>query len=103
LNAELSAAFASRPAEEWERLLSALDVPSGRVLSLPDAFALDQIAHRGTVATLDEIPGVGRPLRVVTAGFHVDGRPAQPPSMPPLSVPRPKPSGRDAAGRQVQW
>ncbi len=83
LNAELTAAFSQRTAAEWEELLARADVPAGRVLSVPDAFALAQVAERGLVATVGDVPGDHRPLRVVTAGFHVDGRPAEPRSMPP--------------------
>lgn len=83
LNDELTAAFASRTAHEWEDLLNQSGVPAGRVLSVAEAFALDQVVHRATVATLDAIPGTERPLRVVTTGFHVDGEAPARPSMPP--------------------
>ena len=83
LNGEVIRALASSTAQEWEELLTPLGVPAARVLTVPEAFALDQVAGRGTVATLDDIPGTERPLRVVTAGFHVDGRPSDPPAMPP--------------------
>jgi len=83
LNAELASAFAARTAAEWEELLNPLGVPAARVLTVPEAFALDQVAHRRTVATLGRVAGTDRPLQVVTAGFHVDGEPAVSSAMPP--------------------
>lgn len=83
LTVELTASFASRSATEWETILNEVDVPVARVLSVPDAFELDQVAHRGVLAEIGTVPGSHRPLRVVTAGFHVDGRSARPTTGPP--------------------
>src|SRR5262249_20211338 len=57
LSAELTAALAARSAEEWEHELNALGVPAARVLALPDVLDLDQVVARGTIASLDDIPG----------------------------------------------
>ncbi|HUZ09628.1 MAG TPA: CoA transferase [Acidimicrobiales bacterium] len=84
LNAELTAALAARPATEWEVLLNPLGVPAARVLSIPEVVELDQLEHRQLVAEVGTVPGTDRPLRVVTAGFHVDGRAARPSTAPPV-------------------
>ena len=83
LNAELAGALAARPADEWEAVLNPLGVPAARVLSIPEAVELDQVAHRRVIAEVGTVPGTDVPLRVVTSGFHVDGRPACPTTAPP--------------------
>jgi crotonobetainyl-CoA:carnitine CoA-transferase CaiB-like acyl-CoA transferase len=83
LAAELTSAFRTRSALEWEDLLHPLGVPAARVLTVPVALALGQVAAREVVAEVGTVPGTDRPLRVVTAGFRVDGRAAAAPSPPP--------------------
>ncbi len=73
LTAEIEAALAARPAIEWEQLLSAIDVPAGRVASVPDALASPQIAARGLLQTFADAPGVGRDVTVARAGFKLSG------------------------------
>src|SRR3954468_12214200 len=53
LNELLNEALKRRPASEWERELSAAGVPAARILTVPQAVALEQIAGRGFVA---EVP-----------------------------------------------
>ncbi len=73
LTAELEAALAAKSAGEWEAILSGIGVPSGRVLSVPEALALPQIRQRELMAGFDEVPGVDRPIKVVRAGFKMAG------------------------------
>ncbi len=47
LRAELTAAFAARPAAEWEAMLMDADVPAGRVRTIPEALAEPHTAERG--------------------------------------------------------
>jgi crotonobetainyl-CoA:carnitine CoA-transferase CaiB-like acyl-CoA transferase len=64
LTVEIEQALATRGAAEWEQLLNAVGVPAGRVLSVEDALALDQVRQRGLVHRFD-----GDGLAVVKTGF----------------------------------
>ena len=81
LRAELEQRLAARPAAEWEELLSAAGVPAGRVLTVADALALDQLVARGFVHDID-LPD--RRLQVLGGSVHVDDAPVAPPGRPPL-------------------
>jgi crotonobetainyl-CoA:carnitine CoA-transferase CaiB-like acyl-CoA transferase len=54
----LEARLAAKTTKEWVALLNARDVPSGEILGLDEALHQPQIAHRGTLATVDA-PGIG--------------------------------------------
>ena len=73
LTAEIEQALASKSALEWEGILSRIGVPSGRVLSVPDALAHPQIVHRALLHQFDEVPGVDRPIKLARAGFKMAG------------------------------
>ena len=83
LQAELEAALAARSAAEWEQLLSEVSVPAGRVLSVEDALAQDQIVSRQLLHEIDVSASVGHKVQVVGSGIHVDGRTLVPSSPPP--------------------
>ncbi|MFI5182537.1 MAG: CaiB/BaiF CoA transferase family protein [Thermoanaerobaculia bacterium] len=54
---------------EWVDALNARDVPSGAILSLEEALAQPQVAHRGTLRKVS-VPGIGAlPLFSLTALF----------------------------------
>jgi crotonobetainyl-CoA:carnitine CoA-transferase CaiB-like acyl-CoA transferase len=59
-----------KPTAFWVEALNHRGVPSGEILSLQDALAAAQIAHRQTIRTIDE-PGIG-PLKLfsLTAKFE---------------------------------
>jgi crotonobetainyl-CoA:carnitine CoA-transferase CaiB-like acyl-CoA transferase len=83
LREELEAVLAGGTALEWEVALSAVGIPAARVLSVPDAVALDQAQFRELVAEIT-LPGTpDRPIKVLGSAFHVDGRPTPPESPPP--------------------
>jgi crotonobetainyl-CoA:carnitine CoA-transferase CaiB-like acyl-CoA transferase len=84
LRAELESALAARGAAAWEEILSAAGVPAARVLSVPDALALDQLAERDFVHELPFPGDRDRPLRVLGGPLRVDGAPPVPPARPPL-------------------
>jgi formyl-CoA transferase len=65
----LEAKLTQRPTGHWVSALNAKGIPSGDILSLQDALAQPQVAHRGTIQTIEE-PGIG-PLRLfnLTAKF----------------------------------
>lgn len=82
LKSELEVALRARSAAEWAELLCAHGVPAGEVLTVPQALAQPQIAHRDFLKTFDNVPGVNRPIRVSRAGFRLasgDPGPATPP------------------------
>jgi crotonobetainyl-CoA:carnitine CoA-transferase CaiB-like acyl-CoA transferase len=83
LTVELDAALATRPAAEWEAMLSAAGVPAARILTVPAALDSAQLAHRGflTDLPLPEAPD-GR-LRLAGSGVLVDGVPLRPTVPPP--------------------
>ncbi|MBZ6226298.1 CaiB/BaiF CoA transferase family protein [Streptomyces olivaceus] len=84
LREEVESALAARSAAEWEEILSAAGVPAARVLSVPDALALDHLAARGFVHDLPFPDGRDRPLHVLGSPVRVDDEPAVAPVPPPL-------------------
>jgi crotonobetainyl-CoA:carnitine CoA-transferase CaiB-like acyl-CoA transferase len=83
LTRELEARLRVRSASEWEHLLAAVGVPSGRVLDVHDALAQEQIAVRGLLHDV-VIPGeVERIGRVIGSGVHIDGLALAPSSPAP--------------------
>ena len=66
----VEARLVEQPTEYWVDRLNAEGVPSGAILTLQEALAQPQIAHRGTIQTIEE-PGIG-PLRLfnLTAKFE---------------------------------
>ena len=73
LTLELEAALADRSCAEWESVFNKIGVPAGCVLSVPQALALPQVAHRELLKTFDEVPGVDRPITVARSGFKLSG------------------------------
>jgi CoA:oxalate CoA-transferase len=65
----LEAKLAEQPTGFWVEALNQRGVPSGEILTLQDALAAPQIAHRQTIRTIEE-PGIG-PLKLfnLTAQF----------------------------------
>jgi crotonobetainyl-CoA:carnitine CoA-transferase CaiB-like acyl-CoA transferase len=84
LNAILNEALATRPALEWERILPAAGVPAARILTVPQAMELDQLAYRDFFTDLPYPDGSGRRIRVTGNGVHVDGEALHPGGPPPL-------------------
>ncbi|TPG21715.1 CoA transferase [Sphingomonas koreensis] len=74
LTTEIEAVLQTRPSLEWERLFNEAGVPAGRVLSVPEALALDQVRGR---ALVNDLRIADRDIAVMGAPFLVDGvRPA---------------------------
>ena len=59
-------------------------MPAARILTVPQAVGLAQLAHRGFFADLPYPDGSGRVLRVSGNGVLVDGEPLRPAGPPPL-------------------
>ncbi|HEX7747410.1 MAG TPA: CaiB/BaiF CoA-transferase family protein [Bordetella sp.] len=83
LAGEIEAALAAHSASHWWPLLTDAGVPAGPVYSVPQALAHPQVAGRGMIAQFDDAPGVGRGIRVVRAGYKLDG------AMPAVDAPPP--------------
>lgn len=84
LSHEINAALGTRTAEEWEDLFATRGVPAARILSVPQALALEQVTGRGF---LHELPFPGRTDRTLTVignGVQLDGVGLHPQSRPPL-------------------
>ena len=75
LRSELEKALASKGADEWCALLNDAGVPAGPVLTVPEALAQPQIAHRRLIAEFEDVPNVGGPMRTARTGINIDGEP----------------------------
>ncbi len=84
LNTELNAALRRRTALEWEQILPAAGVPAARILTVPQALDLTQLAYRGFVTSLPHPDGSDRPVKVTGNGVLVNGEPLRPTAAPPL-------------------
>ncbi|BAL27429.1 CaiB/BaiF CoA-transferase family protein [Azoarcus sp. KH32C] len=73
LKVEIEAGLAAKSAEEWETILAKLGVPAGRVLSVPQVLDHPQVRSRDLLAKFDDVPGVGRDISLVRAGFKMAG------------------------------
>jgi crotonobetainyl-CoA:carnitine CoA-transferase CaiB-like acyl-CoA transferase len=91
LNHELNVALRTRPAAEWERLLSGAGVPAAQVLSVAQAVDSEQLRDRGFFTDLPLRPGTPqalsadgrRALRLSGNGVLVDGEQLRPSTAPP--------------------
>ncbi|WP_159981751.1 MULTISPECIES: CaiB/BaiF CoA-transferase family protein [unclassified Novosphingobium] len=71
LNAEIDAALLGRTAAEWETLLNEAGVPSGRVLTIPEVLASEQVRSRRLVQELPYEHGGLDSIRVVRGGYRL--------------------------------
>ena len=77
LTVEIEAALAGGSTEHWWHALAAAGVPAGPVWTVPQALAHPQLADRDLTTRFEDVPGVGREVRIVRTGFEIDGeRPA---------------------------
>jgi crotonobetainyl-CoA:carnitine CoA-transferase CaiB-like acyl-CoA transferase len=92
LSEQLNDALRTKPATEWERILSAAGVPAARILTVPQAVSADQVTGRGFVSAVPFPAGTPRPavdradggmLQVSGSGVLFDGEPLTPPAPPP--------------------
>lgn len=84
LNHELNQALRGKTAREWEEILAREGVPAARILTVPQALALEQVRQRGF---LTDVPFAGAGERHVTVtgnGVVIDGVPLRPHGPPPL-------------------
>lgn len=74
--------MAQAPAEEWVRRFNRRGIPAGRILTIPQVLAEDQVIGRKLMTTFSEGDGADR-LTVVRGGFLVDGEAPAPSRRPP--------------------
>lgn len=75
--------FIQDTAEHWDQVLRRAGVPSGIMKTPPEVITHPQLKHRGTINSLENVPGVDGPLRFLGPGFLVDSQPLAPNSPPP--------------------
>ncbi|GEN24356.1 CoA transferase [Halomonas cupida] len=68
--------------EHWWHALVAAGVPAGPVYSVAQALEHPQVRERGVVEQFDDA-GIGRPLRVISGGYRIDGHPPRVSQPPP--------------------
>lgn len=84
-SAALRAAFATRPAAEWEDLLQSHGIPCARIRKLDEALNDPQIAARPVLHRFEDADGPCAGMTTTLAGFRMqDGSPAL--TFPPQPV-----------------
>ncbi|RWD30364.1 CaiB/BaiF CoA-transferase family protein [Mesorhizobium sp.] len=83
LKALIEDALANGSAAAWEETLNRAAVPAGRVLTIPQVLAEQQVIEREMTTRFDGMPNIDRPLTVVRGGFMVDGAAPLPTKPPP--------------------
>ena len=73
-----------KSALEWESELTAIGVPAGVVLTVPEILAHPHIAHRGLLAEFEHVQGLQKPISVLRTGFQSDGQPISVDTPPPV-------------------
>lgn len=87
LNDLLNDALRERPALEWEQRLGAAGVPAARILTVPQAVAVDQLDERGFLTAVPFPPGTpggAGTMRVSGSGVLFDNVPLRPATPPPV-------------------
>lgn len=79
----LEEAMSSNDARTWRDKFNAAGVPAGRVVSVEDALAQEQILSRGMIATFDDTPGVDREIKIARPGVKLNGKPIVTTTPPP--------------------
>jgi len=72
LDREFRTLMKTRTAAEWEEMFNSIGVPAGRVRTLPEALALEQVGHRGMLHRFERIDGVDGPVTVPMAPFKLE-------------------------------
>jgi len=75
--------FSLKTADYWDGLLSDAGVPVGQAKTPPEVLENPQLAHRGSLTRLDDVPGMPDGLTFLNAGFTVDEQPTAPATPPP--------------------
>ncbi|RWK53889.1 CoA transferase [Mesorhizobium sp.] len=83
LKALIEDSLENNSAAAWEETLNRAGVPAGRVLTIPQVLAEQQVIEREMTARFDGMSKMDRPLTVVRGGFMVDGVAPLPTRPPP--------------------
>ena len=78
---QVEALMRSLPTAEWERRLTAANVPHAVVRDYPAVFADPQVTARGMRVTVRD--PAGQPVDLIGSPFHLAGGPLPEPGMPP--------------------
>jgi crotonobetainyl-CoA:carnitine CoA-transferase CaiB-like acyl-CoA transferase len=84
LRAILADAFSQGKAREWERKLVAAGIPAGVLNQVPEVAAHPQLRERGAITEFAQVTGIDRGVKVLNAGYEIDGRQLRPRSPPPM-------------------
>jgi crotonobetainyl-CoA:carnitine CoA-transferase CaiB-like acyl-CoA transferase len=84
LRAILAEAFCRGTAAEWAKKLAAGGVPAGELNEVPQVAAHPQLAARGAFSSFTNVPGIGRDVHVLNAGFQINGQQLRPDRPPPM-------------------
>ena len=74
LKAELETVLTTRSVEEWIKELNQIGVPAGPVLSIPEVLNHPQIADRGLIANLNNIPNVEDSIEILKTAAIFNGQ-----------------------------
>lgn len=69
---EFAKTFLTGEARDWEAKLEKRGVPAGVVNTIPQALELEQVKHRGTIQQVPPPTGLGKPMAMVNASFHLN-------------------------------
>jgi len=83
LNDAIETALLQRPATEWEQVLTQAGIPTGCVLTVPQALQSKQLEGREFLQAFDDAPGIDRPIRVARTGFRMTGADPEASGPPP--------------------
>lgn len=83
LNAEIESVLMTNKVAHWLDLLNEAGVPSGPVLSVPDALNLEQIKSRGLIGHFQSPPLVDKDISVVRSAVKINGQAPQVDTPPP--------------------
>lgn len=83
LKAELEKSLKERTATDWCDALNEIGVPAGPVMTVPDVLDHPQIRDRGMISDFEDVPGVGRDIRLARPGIKIDGKPPSVDDPPP--------------------
>ena len=84
LTLQLEAVLQTQCSAHWAALFTRLGVPAGAVLSVPEALQLPQVQLRGLVKNFEHEAALGRPLKLVRAGFKQSSGDPDVATAPPL-------------------
>ena len=73
LKAELETVLTTRTAQDWAEELNAIGVPAGAVMSVPDVLVHPQVSDRAFIKRFNSVPGVDRPVDIVSVGALFNG------------------------------